>query len=180
MKRLPFLLFIVVVLISFRCKKEKTPEEQLPPETQTGAGTFGCLIDGKIFKPKGDPLTGPVLRCAYQNIDGGFYFQLKASNKGDINYNIGIFTDSLKIQQGITLVLKNQNVPGEAYGLYTVSKIQGSTEYQTNATDTGEIAIKKLDEINRIVSGTFWFDAINSLGQKVKVREGRFDLKYSL
>jgi len=176
MKRLPFLLLIAVVFISSNCKKEK----QLPPETQTGAGTFGCLVDGKLFRPKGPIFGGPILSCAYQFINGGYYFQLVAANKGDVNYNIGLFTDSLEIKQGITLVLKNENVPGEAYGLYSISKIQGSTIYHTNAIHTGEITIKKFDETNRIVSGTFWFDAVNSSGEKVQVRDGRFDLKYTL
>jgi len=33
------------------CDKEDnlTPEEQLPPKTQTGAQTFGCLINGEAF-----------------------------------------------------------------------------------------------------------------------------------
>ncbi len=44
---------------------------------------------------------------------------------------------------------------------------------------TGELFIKKLDTVNQIVSGTFWFDAINSNGQKVEVREGRFDVRYT-
>lgn len=29
------------------------PEDQLPPATQTGAGTFGCLINGQPWTPAG-------------------------------------------------------------------------------------------------------------------------------
>lgn len=176
------LLFLVPVLLAgFHCKKDKTPEEQLPPETQTGAGTFGCLVNGNVFKPKGDPSGGPILSCAYQLINGAYYFQLAALNKGgSINYGVGIFTDSLIIKEGVKLILRNKNVKGEAYGLYSISEIQGLTNYITNAIDTGDISIKKLDEVNRIVSGTFWFDAKNSSGVKVQVRSGRFDIKYTL
>ena len=176
MKRLPLILLIVIAFISSKCEKDG----QLPAETQTGAGTFGCLVDGNVFKPKGSPFGGPILGCAYQLINGGYYFQLHASKKGDINYGIGIFTDSLQIHQGETLILKNEFVPGEAYGLYAISEFQGLTNYLTNSIDTGEITIKKFDETNRIVSGTFWFDARNDSGKKVQVRDGRFDLKYSL
>ena len=42
----------------------------------------------------------------------------------------------------------------------------------------GKLIITKLDEINQIVSGTFWFDAVNDKGEKVEVREGRFDVHY--
>jgi hypothetical protein len=153
----------------------------LPPETQTGAGTFGCLINGNIFKPKGDPFGGPILSCAYQYINGGYYFQIKAFNKGGaVNYGVGIFTDSSRIQEGLKLVLRNRNVQGEGYGLYSISELQGLTNYITNTSDSGEVIIKKLDSINRIVSGTFWFDAINPSGEKVQIRSGRFDMKYSL
>ncbi|QKG53326.1 hypothetical protein [Hymenobacter sp. BRD67] len=29
------------------------PEDQLPPATQTGAGTFGCLFNGQPWTPQG-------------------------------------------------------------------------------------------------------------------------------
>lgn len=29
-----------------------------------------------------------------------------------------------------------------------------------------------------IIAGTFWFDAINDKGEKVQIREGRFDWQY--
>jgi len=179
--RTTLLLLISILFSGSHCKKDKTPEEQLPPETQTGAGTFGCLVDGKLFLPKGDPFGGPTLSCAYQYINGGYYFQLAALNKGSsVNYGVGIFTDSLQIQEGSKFILKNKNVQGEAYGLYSISEFQGLTNYITNTIDTGEVVITKFDSINRIVSGTFWFDAANSTGQIKQVRSGRFDMKFSL
>jgi len=49
------LLTISFFLLSSSCKKNKptNPVDQLPPETQTGANTFGCLINGEVFKPGG-------------------------------------------------------------------------------------------------------------------------------
>src|ERR1700704_854943 len=63
-----FLFFALILLFGPQCRKNKSPEEQLPPETQVGAGTFGCLVNGSAFKPKGSPLAGPILSCAYQFI----------------------------------------------------------------------------------------------------------------
>lgn len=34
------------------------------------------------------------------------------------------------------------------------------------------------DTINQIVSGIFWFDAVNEAGEIVQVREGRFDVNF--
>ncbi|MEP6583302.1 MAG: DUF6252 family protein [Ginsengibacter sp.] len=173
--------FSFIIVIASRCKKDKGAIEQLPPETQTGAGTFGCLIDGIVFKPKGDPFGGPILSCAYQYINGGYYFQLKASDKSSPTiFSIGIFTDSLKIEEGLMYSLQNKNMTGEAYGTYLISEIQGLNAYLTSTINAGEFKVKKLDETNRIISGTFWFNAFNSSGEKVQVSEGRFDMKYTL
>ena len=43
------LLFLTFTLIN--CTKSDD-QDQLPPATQTGANTFGCLINGKVFIPK--------------------------------------------------------------------------------------------------------------------------------
>ena len=48
--------FLAILLIAASCKKTKTESEspdQLPPITQTGANTFGCLINGNVWLPKG-------------------------------------------------------------------------------------------------------------------------------
>jgi hypothetical protein len=36
----------------------------LPPATQTGAGTFGCLVDGKVWVPR-----VPLLAVTYRDIE---------------------------------------------------------------------------------------------------------------
>jgi len=43
---------------------------------------------------------------------------------------------------------------------------------------TGELTITHHDFDNAIISGNFWFDAINGSGDIVEVREGRFDMEY--
>ncbi|WP_439132683.1 hypothetical protein [Polaribacter sp.] len=42
---------LLFVITFFNCEN-KDPEDQLPPITQTGANTFGAIIDGKVFTPK--------------------------------------------------------------------------------------------------------------------------------
>ena len=42
----------------------------------------------------------------------------------------------------------------------------------------GELKITYHNYNNAILSGTFWFDAVNSTGEIVQVREGRFDIHY--
>lgn len=179
------LLLVCTVLTANHCKKNKptNPVDQLPPETQTGANTFGCLVNGQVFKPGGAQLIGGSLQCNYQYVNNGFYFTLIGRNKAGSNLlsSIGLYTDSLMIQQGDIISLKAR-IKGNSSGNYY--KAINSFQYEQYDTDgniyKGILQIKKLDPVNQIVSGTFWFDAMDSNGKKVEVREGRFDTHYTL
>ena len=181
------LLALFTTLIAGKCRKEKTLLEQLPPETQTGTNTFGCLVNGQVFKPGGALLTGGSLTSNYQylntGINGGYYFRLSGvKGSGNNQTSVGLFTDSLKIQEGLKYLLDSSE-KGKVYAHYsnlTNGPTQNEWFYETKKINFGgELWIKKLDTINQIVSGTFWFDAVNANGQKVEVREGRFDVHYT-
>lgn len=79
LKQPAILLLLLTTLFFFQCRKHKSELEKLPPETQTGAEAFGCLVNGKVFTPKESPFAGPILSCAYQYVAGGYSFQLKAN-----------------------------------------------------------------------------------------------------
>ncbi len=54
----------------------------------------------------------------------------------------------------------------------------GVVQYFTDNNNFGELTISKLDTQQKIISGTFWYDAVNAVGDKVEVRDGRFDMRY--
>ena len=56
--------------------------------------------------------------------------------------------------------------------------IGATNRHFTNLIKTGELKITRIDLQNSIISGTFWFDAINEAGEIVEIREGRFDWNY--
>ena len=66
--------FILICICPFwSCKKHTSkpsnPVDKLPAATQTGANTFGCLVNGEvvvIHKPFGD--LSPAYGCEYQLI----------------------------------------------------------------------------------------------------------------
>lgn len=74
----PYLHLLLFISFFLGCTKNKPAVDQLPPETQRGAGTFGCLIDGKVFKPKGDIFGGPISSASYQHLNSslsnGYFF----------------------------------------------------------------------------------------------------------
>jgi hypothetical protein len=174
-----------IILTSSQCKKNKQVDifDQLPAETQIGANTFGCLVNGKVFKPKGSSLAGPILQANYQLIYSpptGYILGITGRDRSTEEIkSISIGFDSLIAEQGkkyqLTTIIKGN--AGGQYGLYPST---GSYQiFQSNDTATGELWIKKFDPVNQIVSGTFWFDAVNGSGQKVEVRDGRFDVRYT-
>ena len=189
MKKLFFILSLsglFFLLTANSCKKHKhdvqSEESKLPPETQTGANTFGCLINGKAFLPKGSGFGGPVLSCFYihnTSTEQGYFFGLTASDKSNTSdvYGIGIGTDSLQVSIG-THSLTNKG-KGNFYGLYSRVNNQGSNQYYTSSKDPGVITITKFDEQKQIVSGTFHFNVVTETNDTLKITEGRFDMHYT-
>ncbi len=171
------LLLVLTATISCCNKDDDNPPPdpvgQLPPATQTGAGTFGCLLDGEVFLPGNVP---NKLDCVYQFVNGGYYFSLQGS-KRDSNNNvilIGLSTKNMEINASTTYMLK-ENIDQSAYGTYFFN-----TDFNyTNQIETGELKITKLDFDNHIVAGTFWFDVKDSNGIVHKIRDGRFDVRFT-
>ncbi|MDP3665079.1 MAG: hypothetical protein Q8R50_00240 [Sediminibacterium sp.] len=183
----PFLIIAAsFVLLISGCRKNKpvNPVDQLPPETQTGTNTFGCLVNGQVFKPGGASLSGGSLQCNYQLLpNNGYYFVLIGryrNNNNGSGSSVGLYTDSLNLIEGAKFNLKTRinGNPSASYSFYTSAISLQSYETDGNLYK-GELWIKKLDTVNQIVSGTFWFDAVNTNGQKTKIREGRFDMRYT-
>ncbi len=158
-----------------QCRKDKE-EPQLPPETTTGAMTFGCKINGKVFVPR-DGNGHPGLFCQYVNLGsgpgGGWYLNIPATDwKPNPPEGVNIETDSLLISQGQTYQFKNAK--GFPRAFYDNGDV-----YPKLDNDLGELTITKFDQTNRIISGTFSFIGTNvSTGQQVSITEGRFDIRY--
>lgn len=182
MKNLLVLFAALFILTS--CDKDKdddkptNPIDQLPLATQTGANTFGCLLDGKVFKPG---ITHNSYQCFYQYVNGGYYFFVSGSNKANgVLKEIIIGTYKLEIAEGQILNLY-ERVEGNAFGtLVNLDSNTGHHQYnETSITNTGELKITKLDFKNNIVSGAFWFDAKDDKGVVHQIREGRFDMQFT-
>lgn len=168
------LLFLFVTVLTLICcdkddNKPKNPIDQLPPATQTGARTFGCLLDGVAFVP-----TNYNCSSFYQYVNG-FYFSLQ----GNIYVNkelilLGLSTDNLKIEEGKTYILQDK-IDGNASAKY----FDDNGNYHTSSLEKGEMKITKLDFTKHIVSGTFFYDIKDSKGVLHKITNGRFDMPFT-
>jgi len=182
-----FLLFAVALLM-IACNKDDevpqpTPEpteiEKLPPATQTGANKVGCLLNGKAFLPVGESVNSRNPYCAYYHDSFVLVFRI-VKNEDNITGNgtesIGVYSTDIILEENNTYSLKMDNT--NHFGVYSIISRTNSQSYETNEDHTGELHITKLDKEKNIISGTFWFDAVNEQGKKVEIREGRFDMVF--
>lgn len=175
------LLVLLVLTLTLGCchkndDQPKTELEKLPPATQTGANTAGCLVNGVAFLPKGNFPGGAALTCNYTN---GLNFSLSINQKINDNIkSVSVANLNQQLQEGYIYILKKNLTTtvlpnGYAYFIDFINP-----DFNTNDNITGELKITYHNFNQAILSGTFWFDAINSNGEIVKVREGRFDMHY--
>jgi hypothetical protein len=175
---------IAIVLTTFLiltgCKKSV---DALPDATQTGANTFGLKVNGQFWVPQTFAgINAPTLDA-----------QLSGSTLNDLMITAQNFA-SEPTETQFNLYIKNITGPGtyqlnettniypgasSSYAYYVKRKINPLNEWITSAQNTGTVTITKWDMSNKIVSGTFEFNAgsLDASAGTVNVTDGRFDVK---
>lgn len=170
-----------------KCKQDPSParpEDQLPPATQTGAGTFGCLLNGQPWKPSG--FNGrPNLQAIYDPTFNGGSLDIKAymypTGAKQAQY-IGFGGDQINKPGTYPLTAFGSPTPPGPYTAFFSDGNQPSpcNYYSVNqgATVKGQLIITRLDLSSRIVSGTLEC-TLSRLGcDTIKITQGRFDNKF--
>lgn len=154
-------------------------KDKLPEATQTGASIVGCLVNGKVLLPHGNGTLSGV-NCFYQIENGEHYFTLNFADYRDSRGElVALQTTKIDIAQGGVYKLdKTFSTQADFSGAAGIYELDYTNSFYTNTIQTGELKITRLDVSKSIISGTFWFDAVNSKGEKVEIREGRFDWNY--
>jgi hypothetical protein len=143
----------------------------LPPATQTGAGTFGCLVNGVPFVDNSG-----FFNCFYQLVNGEYYFSISAENTNLIPRNIRISANALELVGNNTYQFYSpSNGNFHAAVIFYYNGVHPN-ENSTNVQNSGSIVITKLDFENNIISGTFNFNVRDTINNKTYIiTEGRFD-----
>ena len=185
MKKLLLLFAVFALFVSCNKDDDPTPEPQiseidkLPPATQTGTNKVGCLVNDKAFLPEGQ-LNGSINPyCGYFHDTFSLVFRKVRNNNnqtGNGTEAIAIYSTDVILEENKTYTLKLDNTNHSA--LFDITNNSNFDTYETTNEVTGELHITKLDKTNNIISGTFWFNAVNEQGKKVEVREGRFDMVF--
>ena len=177
------LLLILLTTFTLSCcdkddGKQKTELEKLPPATQTGAQTFGCLIDGKAFVPPKFGTNSP--NAFYQFVNGKYFLGISASVNSNFLKSIGIGSDAINIVENSTYNFLQENQDNPAF--YAKYLLGGGIygDYSTTNINSGTIKITRFDSVNFIISGTFNFTAKEIYtGEIVEITNGRFDMQYT-
>ena len=177
----PYALLLAALLGLSQCKKkaDPAPADQLPPATQTGANTFGCLLNGQPWTPNGNNGL-PNYRVTYDpgyaggNISIRAYRYLNSNSNSQQYINIGgnridrVGSYPLVLVGDRTVFFYDDNLPAPC------------NEYRDLPTLTyrkGTLTLTRLDLAAGIVSGTFAFTLYQPGCDSVKVTQGRFDKK---
>jgi hypothetical protein len=180
MRKILSLLLILFLFSS--CDKDGNlinEKEKLPPITNSGANTVGCLINGKVFLPHQSGIN-PSVNCFYQIEGGEQYFVMDFADlrKGK-SERVVLMLRKVDVKEGELYKLNTKfTIAPELTGALGVYSSAESQLFYTNETVTGELKITRLDESKSIIAGTFWFDAVSDKGEKVQISEGRFDWNY--
>ena len=174
------------------CRQEPLPQDPplvpidytvLPPATQEGKNTFGCLVNGEVWIPR-------VPIFAVTIYDKAISFD---ESKG-LGYGYGTFTladnlidDWMSLSFGFTFFEPSvfHTTPDDSdSSLFSVLFRRGNSGYYEPdysvplASNTWKVT--KVDTVKNFISGTFEFTLIHKTNPNdtIKFTEGRFDLLY--
>ena len=184
-------------LMGTSCTKDAEkgdPVFALPPETQTGANTFGCIVNNQVFYPRdgqGSLFVGGSKGLTFwgdHTLGQNLYNEIKINNAKDGKpcSNMIIHLQGLD-QIGVGVYIwKITNFQNNIDGMmhnYVYAKIYDAAtdnwKYYGSYENSGKVTITRFDLPNRICSGNFngKLRLYNGTAE-IEIINGRFDLKW--
>ncbi len=152
----------------------------LPPETQTGANTFGCLVDGKLLVPYSDDSNVEPLIKDLASPQGGLFQLLGKYYKNNKRHLSCDFVLKNLTQEGIYILKLKYPNPNLEKTDGAIASINDEYFYMLNPKSTFTVEVTKFDQKNYIVSGRFYGTLYHEKDstRKVEITQGRFDVKF--
>lgn len=153
----------------------------LPDATQTGANTFGALVNGENWGPlkAGIMPTLPILEARF-SADSSVFINARNFSRTPTETEMEIYIKNLRGPGTYQLNQATDAYPGHSasYAFFVKRKVTVEDEWMTGATATGQVQVTKIDWEARIISGTFSFTGNPRYGTELlTVTEGRFDVR---
>ena len=166
------LTFLVLLILLSSCKNDDdsntptNPIDQLPPATQTGENTFGCLINGEPFSITNSSQIGAVYQGGLLQFSATFE---QGSSDESVAFNL---INPLNENQVYEF---DNNSYRAGYSLLSDGLI---CIYEFDDTLEGNMIFTNIDTVNFVISGTFEFSTVNDDCENINITNGRFDLQY--
>lgn len=180
-----FCVLLFIMLFTSTCKKQNTLEMELaklPPATQTGQNTFGCLVNGKAWVAQNAdcfPYCDPSFKMYYDSDHAGnlLILGIYLNSTIQINQRIGIGIDSISLKNKFDFNLKPNNI-----GFYFMNSNLQDPCYWINSMDSntvtfGTVNLTRKDLQSGVIPGNFEFTLYRPGCDTIKVTHGRFDKK---
>ncbi|MCO6494421.1 MAG: hypothetical protein J5I91_01900 [Bacteroidetes bacterium] len=193
-------LMLLFALSSLHCKKptynilKQTRPTKLPPITTEGKNTFGCLVGGELLVPYPRKAIKDNFTKFYYGVKWGKYdgtLEIVATMEGISgreSKTVGLYLNKRIFDIGEYELHTDSLVydPSNPGGIHNYTRLwitdeTGNTTFESFGVPnpySGRLKILRLDTLQRIVAGTFFFDAVNKEDDTIKVTDGRFDFKY--
>ena len=186
-KSRPYLLFMlgVSVFVSIQCSKSVNYNRPRPGTvTPDSREFFGCIINGHPFNPQAnEQVTNGI--CKYASVysgNSGWLFQITGELQESPcrSFIVSITLDSVVLEKGKTYTLGSRGAR-KNYGSYAfiTECSQSLVELFTTDDLKGEVTITKVDNVKKIVTGTFEFWVKDANDFIYRISDGIFDRHYS-
>ncbi|MBO2007912.1 hypothetical protein [Hymenobacter negativus] len=188
LRRFPLYLSLLLLTQCSKCKRDaptpllpQDPLSLLPPETQTGAGTFGCLVNGIAYTTtssiavSGEWISASKLAVGATLYPNGHQDQLLRSFTLVMNGQL----TAPPVAAFSIVVAGNQAVFTPGLDQFYAFSGNATCAYRGAFFKTGQIELRRFDGVQRIASGRFAFTLYEPGGcDTLRVTSGRFDVKF--
>jgi hypothetical protein len=181
MQRIYITILVIIVTITAACKKNNNTTTDpnnvpgLPPATQSGANTFGCLVNGVPWVPQGSNGTNNLSIDYDPGFNNGIFNIVAYKFIAPIDEQILLgVRDSLNfINAPISLSLSRNS-------LYAISYKKDCDLWNRfpDVYSEGMLTINKLDRNSRTISGVFNATMYKVGCDTIKITKGRFDFRF--
>jgi len=178
--KLPLYLALLLLTQCSKCKKDDpAPLSQLPPATQEGKNTFGCLVNGEAFIPSGSVGLNSNLVVSYEpSATLGGNLNIQAFRYRGDNTKQTIQLSAGPIFQARTYRLDLGSNEG-LVNYFDRAKPNPCNDYfyADMSYRRGSLTLTRLDEQAGIIAGTFEVTIAKPGCDTIRITEGRFDAK---
>ncbi|WP_301162001.1 DUF6252 family protein [uncultured Winogradskyella sp.] len=178
MKKTIYILSLIIITL-YSCSSDDNDNNAFD-----GTGGIKCKVDGKLIESVitfGGIITLADVRFTSGNNEE--YLIVELTDSGEfpdfIRQSVSMTIIDMvpeSVQVGDIYILDNEQ--NSNYGKYEELLAGTFYNYSTNDENVGELEIVFHDLENRILAGTFEYNAINENGVIVEIREGEFDMQY--